>query len=138
MYKRREMLGTDAAECWSALQRLSMHELSMADAIIRRVDAEAASRPGVNFVKVGLRVGELSGVNSDALTFGFEMLVKGTRWEHLTLEIENCPRVQRCNACSHEFSAEMYETACPRCGGDDTLCIGGEELDVAYIEVEDQ
>lgn len=115
-----------------------MHELSIAHAILQRVAAEAESRPGARFSKVGVRVGELSGVNADALSFGFEMLVKETRWEQLALEIEFSPRVQRCGDCNYEFTVEKYETACPKCGGETTLCIGGEELDVMFIEMEDQ
>ena len=115
-----------------------MHELGIAQAILQRVAAEAKNHPKARFTKVGVRLGELSGVDPDALSFGFEMLVKQTQWEQLALEIEFCPRKQRCCVCDHEFTAEKSETACPKCGGESTLCIGGEELDVVFIEAEDQ
>ncbi len=115
-----------------------MHELSIAESILKRVKAEAVRHPGARFTRVGVRIGEVSGIDVDALSFGFEMLVKDTDWQRVALEIERCPRVQRCTACKHEFTAKDSDTRCPMCGEQFTLCIGGDELDIAFIEVEDQ
>ncbi len=114
-----------------------VHELSIAEAILERVAAEAQRRPGARFTRVGVKVGELSGVDPEALSFGFECLVKDTPWEPLALEVQVCPRVQHCTGCAHEFAAGLFETVCPKCGCEQTRCIAGEELDVAYIEVEE-
>lgn len=114
-----------------------MHELSIAAAILDSVAAETARHPGARATKVGVRVGEVSGVDCDALSFGFEALVKDSELEPLALEFEFCPRRQRCRACSHEFAAPHSETACPKCGALETVCIGGNELDLAFIELED-
>lgn len=114
-----------------------MHELTIASAILERVEHEAGQRPGVHVTRVGVRVGELSGVNPDALAFGFESLVRSSPLEPLALDIEYCPRRQRCRGCGHEFPAPESATRCPACGSADTVCAGGEELDLAYLEVED-
>ncbi len=114
-----------------------MHELSIAEAILERVAAEAERHPGARLTRVGVKVGELSGVDPEALSFGFECLVKDTPWEPLALEIQVCPRVQRCTACAHEFAAGLFETGCPKCGSEQTTCVAGEELDLAYMEVEE-
>ncbi len=113
-----------------------MHELGIASAILERVEEEARRRPGARFMKVGVRVGELSGVDPDALAFGFEALVKDTAWEPLPLDIHFCPRKQLCMSCGQDFVAEMLETGCPRCGNHDTACVSGNELDIEYIEIE--
>ena len=68
-----------------------MHELAIAQSVLKSVQAEAERHPGASAVKVGVRIGEWSGVNPDALTFGFEALTKGTEWEQLMLEVEACP-----------------------------------------------
>jgi hydrogenase nickel incorporation protein HypA/HybF len=115
-----------------------VHELSIAESILQRVAAEAERRPRARFLKVGVRVGELSGVDPDALSFGFECLVKDTPWDPLALEIKYCPRIQRCCACEHEFTATDSATGCPKCGHALTTCIGGDELEVAYLELEDE
>jgi hydrogenase nickel incorporation protein HypA/HybF len=114
-----------------------MHELGIAAAILERVEAEAQRHPDVRLTRVGVRVGEISGVDPDALSFGFECLVKDTALDQLSLAIEHCPRVQMCPRCSHEFPAPESMTSCPKCGDTHTTCVGGEELDIAYIEMEE-
>ncbi len=114
-----------------------MHELSIATAILDRVQAEA-HRHQAHICKVGVRVGEISGVDPEALAFGFEVLVKDTDFEPLALIIETCPRVQRCCGCAHEFVAADSDTVCPKCGNAITVCVGGDELDIAFMETEDQ
>lgn len=114
-----------------------MHELSIANSVLETVRVELAQRPGARLQKVGLRVGELSGVNPDALSFGFEVLVKGTEFEPVILEIERSPRRQRCPECKNEFNVEDYELACPNCGATGTECVGGQELEFTYLELEE-
>lgn len=114
-----------------------MHELGIATAILERVQTEAQRHPGARFTRVGVRVGELSGVDPDALAFGFEALVKETDWESLTLDIDFRRRMQRCACCGHEFTVQDFVTQCARCGALDTACIGGDELDIAFIEMEE-
>ena len=115
-----------------------MHELSIAQSVLEAVRAEAGRRPGVRVCKVGLRVGELAGLDPEALRFGFEVLVRGTELEALQLEIEYCPRRQRCPQCRNEFVARDYDIACPGCGAARTECIGGDELEITYLEIEEE
>jgi hydrogenase nickel incorporation protein HypA/HybF len=114
-----------------------VHELSIADAILDAVRSEAEKRPGAHISKVGVRIGALSGVEPEALSFGFSALVQGTDLEPLALEIEAVPRSQRCPACDITFAVTEDNLACPRCASGETLLAGGEELDLAYLEVED-
>lgn len=101
------------------------------------VKAEAERRPGARVVKVGMRVGELAGVDPDALSFCFESIVEGTEVDPLSLEIERRPRRNRCPRCKHEFQVVDFEVACPACGNRDTEMISGDELEFAYLEVEE-
>jgi len=114
-----------------------MHELGIAASILDCVDQEAARHPGLHISKVGVKIGELAGVDGDALQFGFEVLVKDTEREPLTLEVVLVPRVQRCSKCGHEFRMTEFDPRCPLCDDFGTTCISGEELDIAYMEVED-
>jgi hydrogenase nickel incorporation protein HypA/HybF len=113
-----------------------MHELGIATSILECVQAEALRRPDSRITKVGVKIGELSGVDRDALQFGFEVLVKDTEWEPLVLDLEFVPRMQRCSKCAYEFRMTDFDPRCPLCGESLTLCISGEELDIAYMEVE--
>ena len=114
-----------------------MHELSIASAILDAVRVEAEKRPGARVTKVGVRIGALSGVEPEALNFGFSVLVQGTDLEPLALEIEPIPRRQRCPACDLTFEVTDNSLACPGCASAETLLAGGEELDLAYLELEE-
>jgi hydrogenase nickel incorporation protein HypA/HybF len=114
-----------------------MHEIGIAAAIIESGQAEAARRPGSKIVGIGVRVGVLAGVDNDALRFAFSALVAGTDLESLKFEIENCRRRNRCQGCGHEFESDVYDASCPRCVLGDILLVGGDELELAYVEVEE-
>jgi len=116
---------------------LSMHELSIASSILEAVRKERERLKGARVTKVGLRIGELAGVDPDALSFGFEVLVKDTDFEPLPLAIESVPRRHECSHCRQVFTVVDYRMACPACGSTDTRCIGGDELELAYLEVEE-
>lgn len=135
-----------------------MHELSIVAAVLDQLSELKQQHAGSRFTKVGLRVGELAGVDVDCLRFGFECSVKETEWESLVLEIEQVSRRQRCPRCNTEFTAReakgsqagefgvenwpaaylaaMPFTACPKCGEAVTITVAGEELQIAYVETE--
>jgi hydrogenase nickel incorporation protein HypA/HybF len=114
-----------------------MHELTIVTSVLAQLDELKKQHEGKRFSKVALRVGELAGLDVECLRFGFECVVKDTPWESLALEIEEVPRRQRCPRCSEEFRAENWATACPKCGEAETVIIAGEELQIAYVEVEE-
>lgn len=113
-----------------------MHELGIANSVLEVVRAEVERHPGAAPVRIGLRVGELSGVDPDALAFGFEALVAGTDFAQVKLDIERRPRQHRCPSCGGSFIVDGYSFDCPSCGTERTECIGGDELEVMYVELE--
>ena len=113
-----------------------MHELGIAQSVLETVQAESAKR-NAKPLKVGLRVGELSAIDPDALRFSFEALTTETDLQGLELQIEVRPRRHRCADCGTEFAIKDFIFDCPQCGGNCSDCISGEELDLAYIELEE-
>jgi hydrogenase nickel incorporation protein HypA/HybF len=114
-----------------------MHELGIANAVLEAVRTEAARYPGTSARKVGVRIGELTAVDEDALRFCFEALTRETDLRGLELQVEICPRRHRCSLCGEEFRVRDYDFRCPACGGEQSSCISGDELEFAYLEVED-
>jgi hydrogenase nickel incorporation protein HypA/HybF len=114
-----------------------MHELAIAQAILDRAKAASEGNGGGRVTKIGLRIGEISGVEADALSFGIEVLSKDTPCAGLALEIERPRRKLRCAACAAEFEPEGFAVACPKCQHPGSECIAGTELDVTFIELED-
>jgi hydrogenase nickel incorporation protein HypA/HybF len=88
--------------------------------------------------KVGLVVGELSGVDSDSLRFCLEALVRDTEFADVSLEFTPSPRRHQCRDCRETFTVADYQTSCPACGSRDTDCISGTELELSFVELEEQ
>ena len=114
-----------------------MHEMGIANSILDGVAAEVRRRPGVRPLKVGVRVGELAGLDPDALRFAFEALTIDTPMAGLALDIEYRASRSRCRDCSHEFEVRNFELLCPACRSLSTDRISGDELEFAYLEIEE-
>ena len=114
-----------------------MHEFAIANSVLDAVRREARFHPGMRISKIGVRIGDLAGLDPDALSFCFEALTKETDLASVVLEIERKPRRQRCSRCANEFVVVNYETSCPECGEVVTVFLSGDELDLAYLEMED-
>ncbi len=111
--------------------------MSIAAAVLDAVRAELERRPGARLNKVGLRIGEVSGVAADSLRFSFEVLVSGTEMEPLALELEFVPRRNRCLECGEVFAVVDYNFDCSACGSRRTESAGGDELELAYLELDE-
>jgi|SRR5271165_551651 len=114
-----------------------MHEMGIANSILDGVASEVRRRPGSRPVKVGVRIGELAGIDPDALRFAFDALTLETELQGLELDIEYREPRSRCRDCSQEFVVRNFELQCPGCGGSNARVISGDELEFAYLEVED-
>ena len=114
-----------------------MHELGIANSILDGVAKEIERRPGSRTTRVGVRIGELAGVDPDALRFGFEALTAETDLARLQLDIEFCAPHARCRGCAGEYQIHNYQLHCPACQSRNGECISGDELEFAYLEVEE-
>jgi hydrogenase nickel incorporation protein HypA/HybF len=65
-----------------------MHEVAIAGGILDAVRTELAARQPAKAVKVGVRVGEMAGIDRESLAFCFEALVKDSDLDPLELAIE--------------------------------------------------
>ena len=114
-----------------------MHEMGIANSVIEAVRRELTRYPESIASKVGLKIGELTAIDPEALRFCFEALLRDTDLAGVQLEIESCQRRHLCRRCGNEFVVEGYDFKCPLCGSAESECVGGEELELAFIEVED-
>ena len=114
-----------------------MHEMGIASSILDGVGAEIRRRPGARPLKVGIRVGELAGLDPDALRFAFDALTLDTPLAGLELDIEYRASRSRCRDCRQEFEVRNFELLCPACGSLSTDRISGDELEFAYLDLEE-
>lgn len=114
-----------------------MHELAIADSIMKIVLEEISAKKLSTVQAIGLKIGVLSGILPDALEFGFDALKKDTLLENTKLKIEEVPLKGNCSACLNTFFVKDLIFACPECGSPSISIDQGQELDIAYLEVDE-
>ena len=114
-----------------------MHEMGIANSVLEAVRTEMSLHPGTYPCKVGVRIGEMAAIDAEALRFCFEAMIQETDLALLELAIEVCPRRHRCQVCEREFIVRDYDSSCPQCSSLATTCISGDQLELAYLEVEE-
>jgi hydrogenase nickel incorporation protein HypA/HybF len=112
-----------------------MHELSVATAVLNTALKHSDQR-AVSVVNV--RVGRMRQVVPDSLRFYFEIVARDTTCEQATLELVEIDTRLRCSDCEREWSPQIPAFRCPDCGSASVDVLAGEELEVDYIEVEEQ
>jgi hydrogenase nickel incorporation protein HypA/HybF len=65
-----------------------MHEMGIADSILNAVRRELVTYPSQRATKVGVRIGEFAGVDTESLRFCFEVLANNSELAPLELDIE--------------------------------------------------
>jgi len=111
-----------------------MHEISLIENIIEIITSEMRKYNITKVSVIRLRIGEMSHVVPEALTFGFEMMSKDTPLEGAELVIESVPTKGRCNNCGTEFMMTDILDICPDCKGTRMEIISGKELEIAEFE----
>lgn len=114
-----------------------MHELSLAQSIVDIVHQYVPVDRGKSVKSVKLKVGDLSGVVADSLSFCFSAITSETALGTATLEIERIPFTLQCKNCDNSFTSEFGIVVCPTCGGEDTQVVAGTEMQVVEIELWD-
>jgi len=112
-----------------------MHELSIAQALIEQVDAQARRHGAGAVGRVVVRIGVLSGVEPALLATAFPLAAAGSVAASAELVLEPLPARGRCTACSAEFDAPASRLVCPHCGEWRTELLAGDELILASLEL---
>jgi len=107
-----------------------MHEMSIAESVLGIVE-DTARREGFRLVReVRLEIGSLAAVETEALRFCFDAVVRGSVAEGATLAIDTTPGTAWCFDCSATVPLGARGDACPRCGGAVLQVNGGTEMRV--------
>ncbi|HKI47427.1 MAG TPA: hydrogenase maturation nickel metallochaperone HypA [Balneolales bacterium] len=112
-----------------------MHELSVAQNIIRiaRGHLTPDQEPRLQIIRV--RIGAFSTIVPELLQSGFEAAKDGTPMSTARLEIMVVPLRIKCNICGYESEIEPVDFACPLCSSTDIEIIAGDELTVVNLEI---
>lgn len=112
-----------------------MHEVGIIESALEVIRREARTHQAVRVTRVVMRVGAISGVDIDALRFGFEACTPGSIAEGAELEIESVPARAHCQDCAADFTIESgFIFQCPRCAAFSGDVRSGKELELSRLE----
>ena len=112
-----------------------MHEMSLAEGVLQVIE-DAAQRDHFSKVTtVWLEIGQLSGVEPQAMAFCFDAVTRGSVAEGARLEIVATPGVGWCMAGAKSVPMNEVFGECPDCGGYQLQVTGGTEMRVKELEV---
>ncbi len=113
-----------------------MHEMSIAQSLIEILGDEMEKHDAKVLKSVRLRIGRLSAIVPEALSFCFQVMTDGTAMAGAELLMEVIPLTGRCPECQKEFEIEDYRFICPTCGSGRIETIAGQDLSIVDMEVE--
>lgn len=110
-----------------------MHEVSIAEGILSVVE-DAAERNNCSKVKkVVVAVGELAGVDVDALFFAWQSVRRDSICSEAELVVQRPAGQAWCMNCAKNVPISKFGDACPDCGGYQLMPTQGTELKVLEI-----
>lgn len=112
-----------------------MHEATLAENILNIALDAAEQNHAAKIFKVGLTLGEMAGVEVEALNLSFDVLKKNTPADGAELVIKRVPISAKCNKCCKTFRLERYNFFCPECDGV-LILQSGRELLVEFVDCE--
>ncbi len=113
-----------------------MHEMSLAEGVLQIIE-DAAQQQSFSRVKtVWLEIGQLAGVEVEAMRFAFDAVMHDSIARAARLEIIETPGEAWCMQCAATVPVQALYDECPRCGGHQLQVTGGNAMRVKELEVE--
>ena len=113
-----------------------MHELSLCEGVLQILEEQSLQQGFRRVNTVWLEIGVLSGVEIEAMRFGFDVVTKGSSVEGARLEIIDIPGTAWCMQCMDTVVIRQRFDLCPQCGGYQLQVTGGEQMRIKELEVE--
>ena len=111
-----------------------MHEYSLIQSLLSRVEEEARRHEAVSVRRIELSIGEQSGVELELLVTAFETFRHGSICADADLVVTSVTAEWRCPEC-HQETDRGSVLLCPECGVPARL-IAGDEIILDRIEME--
>jgi hydrogenase nickel incorporation protein HypA/HybF len=111
-----------------------MHEYSIVQALLDRVEAEARTHEATLVYRVRVRIGEFAGVEPELLRSAFELVRESTLCAGAELEIVPSAAVWECRDCGTSIPRGAV-LRCRICEGPARLA-SGDEILLEQIEME--
>jgi hydrogenase nickel incorporation protein HypA/HybF len=113
-----------------------MHEMSLAESVLEIIENSAAQHGCTKIHAVRLEIGQLAGVEAEAMRFCFDAVTRGSIAAGAALEIVETPGQGWCPACQAGVPVAARYEPCPLCGSFGVGITGGTEMRVKELEME--
>jgi hydrogenase nickel incorporation protein HypA/HybF len=114
-----------------------MDEREIANHVFAVVDQAAYQNSAMKILGIHLEIGGRRIFDHDRLQAAFNEVTRGTVAEGAHLFVKVLPVRHHCQNCGHDFNAGRAESPCPKCTHPHTELIGGEELRLLDMELDD-
>ena len=112
-----------------------MHEMAITESLVEIALAEAEKAGAKRITAINLKIGALTGVVAESVSFYMDLVAKGTLAEGARLVTTVLPVTANCPACRSDFAVEDLVFLCPTCGGPGQV-VTGRELFIESLEIE--
>jgi hydrogenase nickel incorporation protein HypA/HybF len=112
-----------------------VHEYSLVEALVRRVEEEARRRRATRVHSLRVSLGELAGVDPGLLRTAYETFRAGTLCEEAALELVTFPAAWSCPSCGRDLARGAVLT-CAACGVPARLSERSDALLLDSIDLE--
>ena len=113
-----------------------MHEMSLCESLMQIIEDEAQRQGFGRVIRVRLEIGRLSGVEIEAMRFGFDAVTRDSLADGAELEIIELPGTAWCLPCGCEVEVRQRFDACPQCGSYQLQVVSGDQMQIKDLEVE--
>lgn len=111
-----------------------MHEYSLIQSLVERVEVEVKARAATVVHRVNVRIGELAGVDVELFKTAYDTFRERTVCKDAELDVQVVPVVWACGKCGTAI-APGTPLQCPRCLHPARM-ISGDEIMLDRIEME--
>jgi hydrogenase nickel incorporation protein HypA/HybF len=113
-----------------------MHEMSLCEGVLQVLESEAKKQGFEKVKSVWLEIGDLAGVEIEAMIFSFDAVTRNSLADGAELNIINVPGQAWCMQCSKNVSVKQRFDECPECGSYQLQVTSGDEMRIKELEVE--
>ena len=113
-----------------------MHELSLAESILRLIEDAAIEQKFTQVKTVWLEIGQLACVEQESLRFFFAVVTEDSIARQAKLEIIEIAGQAMCDQCHQVTMIAAYHQACPQCDSYALHVTQGDGMRIKELEVE--
>jgi hydrogenase nickel incorporation protein HypA/HybF len=113
-----------------------VHELAVTESILKIALDYAEKEMAKSVTDIYLRIGQLSSIIDDSVTFYWQFVSKDTICQNATLHFDRIQARFLCKECKTEYSIENEFSPCPQCQSLNVTLIQGDDFQMESISIE--